>query len=134
MTDHARDDRARKIDTVALRARLSAVAHGSDRPYAAAVAKDEFGALSILLDEIDRLRAEVERLQAGNGLRPIETAPRDGTQIDLWAMKARWANAYWSARRNSWVIWGMDEYGFLGEVRVDGQPTHWMPLPEPPKE
>lgn len=62
MTDTPTRDETR-IDTAALRARLSAVAHGSDRPYAASVAKDAFGALSILLDEIDRLRAENEMLR-----------------------------------------------------------------------
>ena len=53
--------------------------------------------------------------------REIETAPHDGTNILVshkgadWVFVARWFKGYWKA--NS----------------VYCKPTHWMPLPEPPK-
>jgi len=68
---------------------------------------------------------------------PIETAPKDGTVIDLWdghykhrVVNARWANHYWMngvpIREKSW-----------GSNDRDGpfcdKPTHWMPLPKPPE-
>jgi hypothetical protein len=52
---------------------------------------------------------------------PIETAPKDGTVIIVYApdffQTAAWAGNGWTNAANSW----------LGDV------THWMPLPEPPK-
>ena len=61
--------------------------------------------------------------------RPIETAPKDGTQIIIAVADADdefepgWA--FWSERFNNWMIpttaRGYEMY-----------PTHWMPMPEPP--
>ena len=71
---------------------------------------------------------------------PIETAPMDGTQIDLWSYDkahGRWArrpNCSWE-RMSSWNNED-DIYGWLGlhYLYSDYQePTHWMLLPEPPK-
>jgi hypothetical protein len=59
---------------------------------------------------------------------PIETAPKDGTEI-LSAVKGtnqvlivRW-EGIGSADRGEWFY---DNDGYTW-------PTHWMPLPEPPK-
>lgn len=65
--------------------------------------------------------------------RPIETAPKDGTwvlvcgngwdvQMAWFALNRRINKAYW---KNS-LEW--DDYDL-----ADKHPTHWMPLPEPPK-
>lgn len=66
---------------------------------------------------------------------PIETAPRDGTEILGWCeigvVVVSWneqrfhknPKPYWDSNRQS-VTW-MREYC---------QPTHWQPLPQPPKE
>lgn len=64
--------------------------------------------------------------------RPIETAPKDGTIIDLWCIHP----AYKSERAadakfkdNGWV------FGFFSEKLNTGwYPTHWMSLPPPPSD
>lgn len=71
---------------------------------------------------------------------PIETAPRDGTEVLVWFSEfyngmqdiAQWDDdryakkprPYWSGR--GLHIWGIKAYR-------EGKPTHWMPLPPPPK-
>lgn len=84
-------------------------------------------------------KAEVERWQ------PIETAPKDGTVIDLWADQRRVTSCYWglpahccgemgSYCDSEWHDlkdgWVDDMNEPLGEYR--GNPTHWMPLPDAP--
>lgn len=62
---------------------------------------------------------------------PIETAPKDGTPILIYAPRdelrpvreARWFTA--SAWRGWWAY---DGDRIVREVSV----THWMPMPEPP--
>lgn len=80
---------------------------------------------------------------------PIETAPKDGTEIigcfsdnygyqdeptvfGPWTI--RWKGNMWVS---SWDGYGVIEY--MGDFGTDYktpdvQPTHWLPLPEPPKE
>jgi hypothetical protein len=62
---------------------------------------------------------------------PIETAPKDGSEVLLYRplaraeiLQARWRQSNWGR----WE-WGGDYWG-LGDASV--QPTHWMPLPPPP--
>ena len=70
--------------------------------------------------------------------KPIETAPKDGTNVLVYERFPKW---------QKWV--GKDEYDSYIEIGYyqDGDwcirahvppwnndPTHWMPLPEPPKE
>jgi hypothetical protein len=67
---------------------------------------------------------------------PIETAPKDGTDVLLYKRFSKY---------QKWV--GKDEYDFYiqigcyssGDWRIhaydppwNNDPTHWMPLPEPP--
>lgn len=63
--------------------------------------------------------------------RPIETAPKDGTEIDLWHEGDRIADAYWKGGR-----WWAPNFDYDGCDGVIGgpPPTHWMPLPAPPEE
>ena len=78
---------------------------------------------------------------------PIETAPRDGTVIDLWVGGARFADCRWGkpdhccgeagqycdsewhGQPEGWVVTDWNEV-----LCVDDDPTHWMPLPAPPED
>lgn len=71
------------------------------------------------------------------GWRDIETAPRDGTLIDLWCIDRRGNYAprrlteRQYGRMTNWV--GEIVVGWnIGNPYRDWQPTHWMPLPAPP--
>lgn len=56
---------------------------------------------------------------------PIETAPKDGTDIFVAGGKFKPMVAFWF--RDGWVnVWTFED-------RTAPNPTHWMPLPEPPK-
>jgi len=57
---------------------------------------------------------------------PIETAPNDGTEI--WLFEKNWADKPFIGR---WV----DASNTFAdrELKIGVDPTHWQPLPEPPK-
>lgn len=67
---------------------------------------------------------------------PIETAPKDGTVIDLWAVD-RCANCFWYEQEDP-EDWRYSEWRQLyseaphSSFPLGLEPTHWMPLPEPP--
>lgn len=62
---------------------------------------------------------------------PIETAPKHDFDILLGSGNqravVRWENGYWKPQNVS------DYYGAY-PIYLDFEPTHWMPLPEPPKD
>lgn len=73
----------------------------------------------------------------GDGWEPIETAPKNGTQIDLWGI-----NLLHHAKKGERIVnvaWG-PVIDWMGRERDDWQhgrggdfqPTHWRPLPPPP--
>lgn len=59
---------------------------------------------------------------------PIETAPRDGENV-LLAHAGR-VTAGWFDDYNDCWFEALD----VGEESIRIRPTHWMPLPEPPKQ
>jgi hypothetical protein len=65
-----------------------------------------------------------EKMKEWQDWQAIETAPRDGTEILLFARGQRNDDyrgvGQWSEQRKDW-FWSF-------AIR----PTHWMPLPEPP--
>jgi len=77
-----------------------------------------------LREENERLKADAERIE----WQPIEKAPKDGTSI-LGFAGGMFAVVHWYGNGN---YWDLDVCGSYAE---DGEwtPTHWMPLPEPPK-
>lgn len=86
--------------------------------------------------------------------RPIERAPKDGTEFDAWVRTEDWhgnvtfgriTNVCWAhewAHSNCWVrrITDGDFCGELETIENDKgrrdlvKITHWMPLPAPPEE
>ena len=65
--------------------------------------------------------------------RPIEEAPKDGTKFIGW-----WANTLYQDEDDVITTWYDDiEYRWETNFHSSSEyeyPTHWMPLPEPPKE
>jgi len=79
-----------------------------------------------LIAEVERLRAQLLAGATPEGWQPIETAPKDGTEVLLlgrWFSQARIVNGLW----NSGDAMHMPHW--MGGIH---QPTHWMPLPAPP--
>jgi len=61
---------------------------------------------------------------------PIETAPKDGTEIDVWVKNGfRIINVRWKVDGGYWV-YNRDyiNWNWLGAL-----PTHWLPIPKPPE-
>ena len=83
-------------------------------------------------------RTEVDRaaiLATPSGWQDIATAPRDGTEVDVWCPSEwpsnkggyRVADSWWCRARMRWATYGD------GDIHWAHLPTHWMPPPEPPK-
>ena len=112
--------------------------------------------------KVDRL-AEVQRLPALSQWKPIESAPRDGTTVLIHyinclgngrTIKAKYlprfyeesgsddgegvdeydeANDRYTYLEGWWEV--IDNWGEFGFVKVhEGEPTHWMMMPIPPRE
>lgn len=69
--------------------------------------------------------------------KPIESAPKDGTVIDVWGHGRRFANVRWTHwLEPEWQIWEIEHtYAADGSAHWDHPhitPTHWMPQPPPP--
>ena len=101
--------------------------------------------------EIEAVYRKLGELEAKHQWQPIETAPKDGTEIFIfrvgwpWAPVAKWTDYPGNPvldenEQDTWMCgWLFDEWftpgnedGWLG-WSDDEMPTHWMPLPEPPK-
>lgn len=96
-----------------------------------------------------KLADEISRRFGGgeNGWRSIESAPKDGTLVDLWSPRlgrlsnCRWQKYLaWSDKPES-EMWSVEGRGgfpldiaYPPTCRPDAQPTHWRPLPPPPED
>jgi ABC-type phosphonate transport system ATPase subunit len=63
---------------------------------------------------------------------PIETAPKDGTRLLVACVGecgTRWMYVAWNKKRH----WRLMETKTGSFMEVHDTPTHWMPLPDPPK-
>jgi hypothetical protein len=94
-----------------------------------------------IADEIVRERrrdadAILSLIRAEDGWMPIESAPKDGSAILIWQPREarrffegfddqRYAIGYWRTD-------GRESWGNRNCVEVN--PSHWIPLPAPPKE
>lgn len=70
---------------------------------------------------------------------PIETAPKDETEILVYGEETRtiagWGmiySPYGDARRKGWRCEATPD--IEGHASDGIEPTHWMPLPAPPRE
>lgn len=89
--------------------------------------------------DIEALLAIIDRLtQQGaaqrEGWMPIETAPKDGTHIDLWYPHGigREPDSYWHEILQAWCREEDTDDGAGAYVTRGRKPTHWMPLPAAP--
>lgn len=64
----------------------------------------------------------------------IESAPKDGTAIDVWSDGCRHCDVEWAVEKKAWATYGYDSMEHLGWHVLKPQPTHWTPIPAPPKE
>lgn len=76
--------------------------------------------------------------QQPEGWRPIETAPKYETSVDLWVENGtcehgwRITDAWWCADAQAWLTSDAD-YGMPGNcLGPDDRATYWMPRPAPP--
>lgn len=71
---------------------------------------------------------------------PIDTAPKDGTIVDVWAGDERVADVFWSlpddSGKSAECCWCISVYEINYGYRFDrvGAVSHWMPIPSGPKE
>lgn len=73
------------------------------------------------------------------GWQPIETAPLDGTRVDLWEGGRRMTNMHWKDGNWCWSRWSLGRPRDASKVHLrttvytDLKPTHWRLPPEPPE-
>lgn len=77
----------------------------------------------VRFEDYATLKAEVERLTKDLEWQPIETAPKDGKSVVL---VIEYGYVYTGIFHND---------GYCQDLAGAGlDPTHWMPLPKPPKQ
>lgn len=66
---------------------------------------------------------------------PIETAPKDGTEIWLFCPDdhPQQVQGYYSSEPEENIRYWRPTEMLVSDVVGEIYPTHWMPLPEPPK-
>ena len=81
---------------------------------------------------------EMSQGESGAAWQPIETAPRDGTEVDLFGFpmvestkRVRIVDCHFHC--GEWLRWG-DWTDIEGSWDVIANPTHWQPLPTPPEQ
>lgn len=112
----------------------------------------ELAAMTKRADEMERLKEhnaqlfyrierELADLKAQHAWRPIETAPKDGASVWILCGKDRVCSAQWKVVPFVGTGWFCcvpccSGWAFGSDTFIHGkddQPTHWQPLPEPPK-
>ena len=61
-----------------------------------------------------------------------ERLPKNDDQVLAWYMFDMDIARY-NAKKDQWEIWSIDDFDGMAWLTVNGV-THWMPLPEPPRE
>ena len=66
-----------------------------------------------------------------NGWYTIDSAPRDGTVVDLWSARGiRYVDAVWDIFGDGYCCW--TDANHHGQIEDAGPFTHWKPLGPPP--
>ncbi len=83
------------------------------------------------LNGLDRFKNQIlddiiEQLRKMSDWMPIETAPTDGTYVDLLINGERAVSCKFLD--GEWVDWDCRE----GKFCWSGEPTHWVSIPKPP--
>lgn len=97
-----------------------------------ALQKEHLAAHQVSLDTVRQLEARL-----AGAWQPIETAPRDGTEIDLWCINSstlttgggRIVDCHFHC--GDWLRWSGDPETGYARIR---NATHWRPPPAPPGE
>ena len=76
-----------------------------------------------------QLSAIAAAIRAAPAWQPIETAPRDGAPV--WAFNGEQAPMLYIAGEG-YALWIWADQVLADVDPSPEQPTHWMPLPEPP--
>lgn len=85
---------------------------------------------------IEHIATAMQEIADRQKLWPIETAPKDGTLIltywpKLYGMEKvslrSWQHGDWGQTKEGWADCWM-------QIKPNDASSHWMPLPEPPKE
>ena len=73
--------------------------------------------------------------QALTDWQPIETAPKDGTEVLLWTDEYPRVVSASYREFGEWEGWTFTDEA-LADIQPEGprEPSHWMPLPPPPSE
>lgn len=66
--------------------------------------------------------------------RPIESAPRNGILIDLWAGGDRVTDCKWMSDGFYYYECDQDGCEWVNVKQWHGTPTHWRPKPGPPTD
>ena len=78
------------------------------------------------ITDAQKIAALVDAMEElGGGWRPIETAPKDNSEVLVFTNNATMYVAYWYTTAKEWRQQGH---------KLESTPTHWMPLPAKPKE
>lgn len=82
------------------------------------------------------LARQVKELESEREWQPIDTAPKDGTRVLLGRFTGNKKARREGFRAIDWYRQPKDGAGYVGFGSFNPEhwpPTHWKPLPEPPK-
>lgn len=82
---------------------------------------------------IEELLQALKQAQTHEWL-PIESAPRDGTAIDVFTKYERIPDVHWNDKKLRWEHWFIGDYDSMQWVELSNEPLYWQPLPLPPKQ
>jgi len=86
--------------------------------------------------QLEEVCAEIERLQANQRSEwlPIETAPKDGTEVLVFSPDVYYPVEIVTWQKNPYNGDAWASARCVDGLTISGRPTHWMPLPPPPPD